>query len=688
MIKTKKIERKIYQTEINNEPVIFEISELASKANAAVLGKYNDTVVLVTAVLSDKDSDLDYFPLTVEYEERFYAAGKILGSRFIRREGRPSDEAILSGRLIDRAIRPLFDKRLKKEVQITVTVLAYDEKSDPDIIALLSTSLALAISEIPWAGPIGCFKKEGLFLAGPENLVNMIEFEGKEYKEEKLVELFKEGQKEINRLISFQKEIVKEIGKEKIKIEKTPEEDFLRKEINDFIKDKIENALENKKLDELLEDVLSYLKEKEIELNKGLVNFVFNDIVDEFFKKQILELERRPDGRKLDEIRPIYGEVGLFKRTHGSGLFIRGETQILAITTLASPSAEQLIETVEFSGYKRFLLHYNFPSFSTGEIGRNRGPGRREIGHGALAAKALNSLIPDKSEFPYTIRVVAETLSSNGSTSMASVCAGCLSLMDAGVPIKKHVAGISIGLVLDENNLNNFKLLTDIQGPEDHHGGMDFKVAGTEDGVTAIQMDVKVRGITKEIFEKGLQQAKKARLEIISLLKEIIKEPRKEISPYAPVILFLTIKKERIGELIGPGGKNINSFLALGLNEVSIDIDPDGTVYISGLNRELVNKVYQAILAFLKEYEVGEIVEGKVIKILDFGAIVELPNGKDAMIHISELKNDYVKKVDEVVKLGEIVKAKIIRIEEDGRIALSLKALENNNKNNNFKIYK
>lgn len=688
MIKTKKIERKIYQTEINNEPVIFEISELASKANAAVLGKYNDTVVLVTAVLSDKDSDLDYFPLTVEYEERFYAAGKILGSRFIRREGRPSDEAILSGRLIDRAIRPLFDKRLKKEVQITVTVLAYDEKSDPDIIALLSTSLALAISEIPWAGPIGCFKKEGLFLAGPENLVNMIEFEGKEYKEEKLVELFKEGQKEINRLISFQKEIVKEIGKEKIKIEKTPEEDFLRKEINDFIKDKIENALENKKLDELLEDVLSYLKEKEIELNKGLVNFVFNDIVDEFFKKQILELERRPDGRKLDEIRPIYGEVGLFKRTHGSGLFIRGETQILAITTLASPSAEQLIETVEFSGYKRFLLHYNFPSFSTGEIGRNRGPGRREIGHGALAAKALNSLIPDKSEFPYTIRVVAETLSSNGSTSMASVCAGCLSLMDAGVPIKKHVAGISIGLVLDENNLNNFKLLTDIQGPEDHHGGMDFKVAGTEDGVTAIQMDVKVRGITKEIFEKGLQQAKKARLEIISLLKEIIKEPRKEISPYAPVILFLTIKKERIGELIGPGGKNINSFLALGLNEVSIDIDPDGTVYISGLNRELVNKVYQAILAFLKEYEVGEIVEGKVIKILDFGAIVELPNGKDAMIHISELKNDYVKKVDEVVKLGEIVKAKIIRIEEDGKIALSLKALENNNKNNNFKIYK
>ncbi len=687
MIKKKKIERKIYQTEINNEPVIFEISELAGKANAAVIGKYNDTVVLATVVLSKKESDLDYFPLTVEYEERFYAAGKILGSRFIRREGRPSDEAILSGRLVDRAIRPLFDKRLKNEVQVTITVLSYDEKSNPDVIALLSTSLALAISEIPWAGPIGCFEKEGLFLAGPKDLVNMIEFEGKEYKEEKLVELFEEGQKEINRLINFQEEVVKEIGKAKIKIEKNPLEDFLKEEINNFIKDKLENSLENKKLEELLEDVLNYLKEKEIEFNKGLVNFIFNDLVDEFFKKQILEFEKRPDGRKLDEIRPIYGEVGLFKRTHGSGLFIRGETQILAITTLASPSAEQLIESVEFSGHKRFLLHYNFPSFSTGEIGRNRGPGRREIGHGALAAKALNSLIPDKSEFPYTIRVVAETLSSNGSTSMASVCAGCLSLMDAGVPIKKHVAGISIGLVLDEKNLNNFKLLTDIQGPEDHHGGMDFKVAGTEDGITAIQMDVKVKGITKEIFEKGLIQAKKARLEIINLLKEIIKEPRKEISPYAPVILYLPIKKEKIGELIGPGGRNINSFLALGLNEVSIDIDPDGIVYISGLNRELVNKVYQAVVAFLKDYEVGEVVEGKVVKILDFGAIVELPNGKDGMIHISELKNDFVKKVEEVVKLGELVKVKIIRIEDDGRIALSLKALENNNKHNNFKNY-
>ena len=678
MIQIKKIDKKIYKTKIDNEEVVFEISELASKANSAVLGRHGQTVVFVTVVMSDKDADLDYFPLTVEYEERFYAAGKILGSRFIRREGRPSDEAILSGRLIDRAIRPLFDKRLRKEIQVTVTVLSYDEKNDPDIISLLSTSLALSISEIPWNGSIGCFKKDKLFLAGPKDLINMIEFEGDEVKEEKLIEDFYNGQKEINRLIEFQNKIVKEIGKEKIEIVISEEETQIKKLLSEFLKNKIENAFENKKLDELLVEANNYLKENGFDFNKGLINFVFNELVDNFFIKQVLEFEKRPDKRKLDEIRPLYAEVGLFERTHGSALFVRGETQILAVTTLASPNFQQFIETVEFSGYKRFLLHYNFPAFSTGETGRNRGPGRREIGHGALAAKALNALIPSKDEFPYTIRVVAETLSSNGSTSMASVCAGCLALMDAGVNIKKHVAGISIGLVLDENNLSNFKLLVDIQGPEDHHGGMDFKVAGTELGVTAIQLDVKVKGITEEIFKQALLKAKQARLEIIKFLKTVIKEPRKEISPYAPIILRLNIKKEKIGELIGSGGKTINNFLALGLNQVSIDIDEEGGVYVSGLNRDLVNKVYQAIVEFMKEYEVGEIVEGKIVKILDFGAIVELNNGKDGMIHISELKNDFVKKVEDVVKIGQKVRVKIIRIEEDGKIALSLKALENN----------
>ncbi len=670
-----KLNRKIYQTEVNGETLTLEISELAGKANAAVLGRWGETAVLVTVVMSQKEVDLDYFPLVVDYEERFYAAGKILGSRFIRREGRPSDEAILSSRLIDRTIRPLFDQRFRREVHVTVTVLAYDEKNDPDLVALLATSTALGISEIPWQGPVAGVKINGAFFAGPEDLINMIEFEGNEVSEEELGEIFKEAQKEIKRLVHFQKKIIEEIGKEKIKIDFEEVDQKIKEEVFNFLKNKIDEALKNKTLDQLKEEFFQKFSQFE-NLQPKTLNHLFDQFLDDYLHEQILNYEKRPDGRKLDEIRLIYAEVGLFKRTHGSAIFIRGDTQILAVTTLAPPNAEQIIETVEFSGFKRFLLHYNFPAFSTGEIGRSKGPGRREIGHGALAAKALNPVIPPKEEFPYTLRVVAETLSSNGSTSMASVCAGCLSLMDAGVPIKKHVAGISIGLVVDKNNLKKFKLLTDIQGPEDHHGDMDFKVAGTEKGVTAIQMDVKIRGITLEIFEKALIKAKEARLKIIDYLKKVLPGPRSEISPFAPKVLSLTIPKEKIGELIGPGGRTIHGILAQSENQVTIDIEENGQIYVSGQDLDLVKRAYEAIKNVTRDFQVGEVVEGKVTKILDFGAIVDL-GGKDGMIHISELKNGYVKKVEDVVKLGQPVKVKIIRIEPDGKIALSLKELEN-----------
>jgi len=678
----KELKRKIYNIELFGQPLSLEISELASKANSAVLGRYGDTVVLVAVVMSEREAETDYFPLTVDYEERFYAAGKIMGSRFIRREGRPSDEAILSARLVDRAIRPLFNHNLKREVQITITVLAYDEKNDPDIIALLATSTALGISDIPWDGPVAGVKLENAFFAGTEDLINMIEFEGEEVLEKDLVNLFEVAQKEIKKLVDFQKLIIQELGREKINIEVSDINPEIKNLIENFVKDKLGEAIRNKTLNDLKNSLFKYLAENfKEEKTLKIANSFFDELVDNYLHSQILEKEQRPDGRKLDEIRSLYAEVGLFKRTHGSALFIRGETQILAVTTLAPPSAEQLVETVEFSGHKRFLLHYNFPSFSSGEIGRLKTPGRREIGHGALAAKALNALIPSKDEFPYTIRVVAETLSSNGSTSMASVCAASLALMDAGVPIKKHVAGIAIGLILDQNDktYKTYKLLTDIQGPEDHHGDMDFKVAGTVDGVTAIQMDVKIKGITIDIFKEALERAKKARLEILDFMNTVLDTPRKSISPYAPTVFSLTIPKEKIGELIGPGGRNINNIIAASLNQVTIDIESDGKVYVSGLNNELVERAYKAIKESMKEFQIGEVVEGKVIKLFDFGAIVDLGSGKDGMIHISELKNGYVRKIEEVVKVGDIVKAKIIKIDPvDGRISLSMKALDNN----------
>ncbi|KKU98673.1 MAG: polynucleotide phosphorylase/polyadenylase, polyribonucleotide nucleotidyltransferase [Candidatus Jorgensenbacteria bacterium GW2011_GWC1_48_8] len=624
--------------------------------------------------------------MTVDYEERFYAAGKILGSRFIRREGRPSDEAILSGRLVDRTIRPLFDQRLRREVQVTITVISYDEKHDPDAVALIAASTALAISDIPWNGPVGGVRtvvyndKDELrydaFFAGPRDRVNMIEFEGCEIPESEAVKVFKNSQKEINRLIDFQEKIAKEIGKKKTEVALLEPEPRVRELVENFIKGKLAETVKGNKLEDLkiafLEHLVSSGEEARV---LQAADIVFEEAVDKFVHDQALNHDRRPDGRKLDELRELYAEVGLFPRIHGTGLFIRGETQILAATTLASPAAEQLIETMEMSGRKRFMLHYNFPGFSSGEVGKGRGgPGRREIGHGALAHKALRAVIPTKEEFPYTIRIVAETLSSNGSTSMASTCAGSLSLMDAGVPIKKHVGGIAMGLMLDDKS-GKFKVLTDIQGPEDHHGDMDLKVAGTEEGLTAIQMDVKVYGITEEIFESTLTQAKTARAQILALMKETIGAPREQISPFAPTILTLNINPEKIGEVIGPGGKIINGIIAEVGGDTAIDIEQTGKVFISGTNREAVEKALKIVENIVREYKIGEIVEGPVVKILEFGAIVDLGGGQDGMIHISELSNEFVKKVEDVVKLGDRVRARIIRA-ENGKIGLSLKDIK------------
>ena len=677
----KNLKKQVFQTEFENKELILEISDLGCQANAAVLGKYGDTAVLVTVVMGKNDEPKNYMPLVVDYEEKFYAAGKIIGSRFIRREGRPSDEAIISGRLIDRTIRPLFDQRVRRAIQVVVTVLAYDEENDPDFIALLTASTALAISDIPWNGPVAGVRivkdqpKLEAFFAGTEDKINMIELGAEEISADTAVEFFESSQKKIKELITFQKEIIKTIGQKKaeLMLAEAPEE--LKKKILDFLSGRLEKAVyqtsknsRQNALEELKTELLDNLREEPGV--KDWAGKILEEEADKIVHQEILDNDKRPDSRKLDEVRPLYAETGLFKRTHGSALFVRGDTQSLAVTTLAAPGAEQLVETMEFSGKKRFMLHYNFPPFSVGETGPSRSPGRREIGHGLLAEKALRYLIPPIEQFPYTIRLVSEILSSNGSSSMASVCAGSLSLMDAGVPLKKPVVGIAMGLITGGNK---YKILTDIQGPEDHYGDMDLKVAGTRDGLTAIQMDVKIDGINREIFQKALTQAQKAHKEIFGLIEKTLPQPRTELSPYAPAVLTFEIKPEKIGGVIGPGGRVIQGIIQATGGETTIDVEQDGKIFISAPNKDQAQMALDQIKAIVKEYKVGEMIEGEVIRILDFGAIVDLGAGRDGMIHVSELKDGYVNKVEDVVKLGDRVKAKVIRVDLDGKIGLSLK---------------
>lgn len=704
------LNKKQFKTEYMGRPLMLEVSDLAGQANAAVIGRYGETAVLVTAVMGDKDIDKDYFPLVVDYEERFYAAGKILGSRFVRREGRPSEDAILSGRVIDRTIRPLFDQRLRREVQLVVTILELDEENDASFITLLTASTALAISEIPWNGPVAGLKllhdgkkleinplnsflaknwpaDKGFlsFVAGTKDRINMIELEGIDASDKDVAESFELAQKEIAHLIEWQNKIVKEIGKPKSVIHLAEPDESLVKVVKSFLADKLEAAMFAKKkqdreakmseLRELLKGHL--LSEKYDEKAIAAAEHIFESETDELVHRKVLESDERVDGRKLDEVRDLYAEVGLLKRTHGSALFVRGTTQALAVTTIAPPGSEQLIESMEFSGKRRFMLHYNFPPYSTGEVGRVGNPGRREIGHGALAEKAVRNLIPPQEEFPYTIRVVSEILSSNGSSSQATICGTSLSLMDAGVPIKKAVAGIAMGLMVDTSSklqTPSYKVLTDIQGPEDHYGDMDFKVAGSSDGVRAIQMDVKIDGLTNQMLVDALAQAKKARLEILKVMNKTISEARKETSPHAPKVLTLMINPEKIGEVIGPGGKVINKIIEK-TGALTIDIEQTGKVFIAGANKEIAEAALKEVESIVREYKVGDMVEGPIVKILDFGAIVEFGPGRDGMIHVSELKQGYVKKVEDVVKLGDFVKAKVIRVEPDGRIGLSLKGL-------------
>lgn len=704
------LHKQQFTTDIAGQKLTLEISRLAEQAAAAVLGQYADTSVLVTAVMGKQDRDTNYFPLTVDYEEKFYAAGKIIGSRFIRREGRPSEEAILSGRMIDRALRPLFNQRLRREVQIVITVLSYDEDNDPDFISLVTASTALAISEIPWQGPVAGVKisrtAEGENLINPTNTkikdskinfsafvaglktsdketkINMIELSGDEAAENEIIESFGLAQEEIANLIDFQKKIVAEIGRPKIDCDYDNDND-LKNKIRDFLKDKLEDTIytsekteRQNNLDVLKQSLKAFLEQEEMIEGFKIVDTVLEEEVDKLVHKNILESEKRPDGRGLDEIRELHTEVGLFKRLHGSGLFIRGGTQALAVTTLAAPGAEQLIETMETTAKRRFMLHYNFPPYSTGEIKRLAGPGRREIGHGVLADKAIRQMIPSQEKFPYTIRVVSEILASNGSSSMASVCASSLSLMDAGVPIRKPVAGIAMGLIIEnpKSKIQNpkYKILTDIQGPEDHYGDMDCKIAGTEDGITAIQMDVKFDGLTLSILKEVFQQAKKARLEILEAMNKAIAQPREKISPFAPLIMTLEINPEQIGEVIGPAGKIINKIIR-DTGVETIDIEESGRIFVAAATPEKADSAIRYIKSLTRQFQVGETVEGEIIKILDFGAIVDLGAGKDGMIHISELKNGFVEKVEDVVKIGDRVRAKVIRA-ENGKIGLSLKA--------------
>ncbi len=697
------LRKKEFKLEYAGKTLSLEVSRVAEQANASVIGRYGDTAVLATAVMSDVDKNMNYFPLFVDYEERFYAVGKILGSRFVRREGRASEEAVLSGRIIDRTIRPLFDQRLRREVQVVITILSLDEEDDLDFLGLVTASTALSISNIPWVGPVGGVKvvrKDGklllnpknslltdgyefqAFASGPKDRINMIEVEGMEATEEQVFEGFELAQKEINKLIEFQNKIVSEIGKPKENVQLSEIDPTVKEKIIAFLSGKLEPAIyagskaeHEAGLFRLETDLAAHLRAEGVdEKNVGAAGFALEEMIGEIVHKNTIAKGQRPDGRKIEEVRELYGEVGLLKKTHGSALFIRGTTQSLAVATIAPPGTEQLIESMSVSAKRRFMLHYNFPAYSVGEVGPFRGPGRREIGHGALAEKALRNMLPTKDKFPYTVRVVSEILSSNGSSSMATVCASTLALMDAGVPLKKPVAGIAMGLMTDEKD--NYKVLTDLQGAEDHWGDMDFKVAGTKDGVTAIQLDVKIKGLTMDMIKTTLAQAKTARMQILGVLTSVLPAPRTEISPLAPLIMSIKIHPSQIGSVIGSGGKTINGIIEK-TGCLSIDIDDDGQVFVSGKDKATTQAAYNEVMAIVKEYQVGEIIEGPIVKMLEFGAIVQIDSGHDGMIHISELKDGFVKKVDDVVKLGDVVKAKIIKVDQGGKIGLSLKAMGN-----------
>jgi len=705
------MKKQEFKLNIGKKDLIVEVTDIAEQANGHVFVRYGDTSVLATCVMakSRKESE-GFFPLTVEYEERYYAAGKIKGPRYIKRESRPSDEAICNGRLIDRAIRPLFPKNLNKEVQVVITVLSWDAENDPDIVGLLAASLALSISDIPWSGPISgarVCKKDGEFVLNPgyetrdkgqldlvfagikkndDIVINMIEGGCEETDEQSVSDSFGFIKDYLKKLTDFQEEIRKKVGKEKIICDIKAEDLDLEKEVKGFLEGKLEKDLfqqdklqREKDMSQLKEDMILFLKEKYQEScgeKTGPACAIFDKETDRVVHENAIEKDKRCDGRKMDELRDISAYLGMVPRAHGSALFCRGITKALSILTLGAPGDQQILEGMELSGKKRFFHHYNFPPYSSGEIKPMRGPGRREIGHGMLAEKALLPIIPSADQFPYTIRIVTEILSSNGSTSMASVSSSSLALMEAGVPVKSLATGISLGLMSDEQG--KYKILTDIQGPEDHHGDMDFKIAGTRQGITAIQMDVKCIGITEQMFKEALERGKKARHEILDTMEKVIDKPRPELSPFAPRILTLQINPDKIRDVVGPGGKVIHQIV--GETGATIDIEDSGLIYITSEKEDSAKKAYEWIQNLTREAKVGEFFQGIVKRILTFGAFVEIFPGTEGMVHISQLADYRVNKVEDIVRIGDMIPVKVIGIDEQGRINLSLKEAKRNQK--------
>lgn len=693
----------------------FETGKLAGQANGAVVARVGDTVVLATAVMSKGTRDgIDFFPLLVDYEERLYAAGKIKGSRWVKREGRATDDAILTGRVIDRTLRPMFPDGMRNDVQVVATVLSVDGENDPDMVAVNAAAMALHISDIPFDGPIAAVrvtKVGGEYIANPtqsqreeagldlivcgtaEHII-MVEAGANLVTEEEIVAGIEFAQKHLGDLCKLQADFRQEAGKEKsAPIIKDLNPEILAQVKELLTDDKIEAAVYVKEKAEreanirtmsdtileavksgLGEDGLDKLAKEGVSVGKEVAGSI-DKILKKYQQKQILEHDRRVDGRAMNETRKITAEVGVLPRAHGSALFTRGETQILTVMTLGSKGDEQLLDGMEDpteGRSKRYIHHYNFPGYSVGEVSPNRGPGRREVGHGALAERAVEVVLPPQSEFPYTMRLVSETMSSNGSTSMASTCGSTLALMDGGVQIKDIIGGVAMGLVMDESNPNNFKVLTDIAGIEDFNGHMDFKVTGSENGVTALQLDIKVKGLTSQILADALAAAKPARMHILSVMKEALPAPRADLSPYAPRITSFMIKPDQIRDVIGSGGKTINGIIEQ-CPGVKIDIEDDGLVMVTSTDAEMAAKAVEIIKNITKEIVVGEVYEGKVVRLMDFGAFVELAPGKDGMVHVSQLANYRVGKPEDVVKLGDILKVQVMEIDEQGRVNLTHK---------------